>query len=109
MAALIVYMTAGSREEAEKIGASLIEKRLAACVNVLGEIDSMFHWKGEVQKETEVAFIAKTQASRLDELTAAVNEIHSYDEPCIVAYELVGGSRSFLEWIESETSRSMLA
>lgn len=109
MSALIVYMTAGSREEAERIGAMLVDKRLAACVNVLGEISSMFRWKGAVQKETEVAFIAKTAANRLDELTMAVKAAHSYDEPCVVAWELAGGSSSFLQWIEDETAKSMLA
>lgn len=109
MTALIVYMTAGSREEAERLGAMLIEKRLAACVNVLGEVSSMFHWDGAVQKETEVAFIAKTSAARLEELTAEVMAAHSYDEPAVVAYELVGGSRSFLDWIEDETARNKLA
>lgn len=109
MSALIVYMTAGSREEAERIGAMLIEKRLAACVNVLGETLSMFRWKGAVQSQAEVAFIAKTAAVRLNELTAAVKAAHSYEEPCVVAWELAGGSASFLKWIEDETAKSMLA
>jgi periplasmic divalent cation tolerance protein len=109
MAAVIVYMTAGSRDEAKSLAAMLVERGLAACVNVLGEIDSVFHWDGAVQQETEVAFIAKTSAERLDELTEAVKAEHSYDEPCVVAYELVGGSRSFLDWIEEQTRKSMLA
>jgi periplasmic divalent cation tolerance protein len=109
MGAVIVYMTAGSREEAERIASELIEKRLAACVNIFGEISSMFYWDNAVQKETEVAFIAKTAANRLEELTATVMDIHSYDEPCVVAYELVGGSRSFLQWIEDETKRALRA
>jgi periplasmic divalent cation tolerance protein len=109
MAAVIVYMTAGSREEAGRIAVLLVERRLAACVNVLGEIDSVFHWDGAVQQETEVAFIAKTTSQRLDELTEAVKAAHSYDEPCVVAYELVGGSQSFLDWIEDQTRKTLLA
>lgn len=109
MAAVIVYMTAGSKDEAERIAALLVDRRLAACVNVLGEIDSIFHWSGAVQRETETAFIAKTTSGRLDELTEAVKEAHSYDEPCVVAYELIGGSRSFLDWIEDQTRKPSLA
>lgn len=103
MKTCLVYMTAADVAEAEKVGAALVEKRLAACVNVLGGINSMFWWDGAVQKEQEVAFIAKTAEDRLEALTAEVRALHSYDTPCIVALPMVGGDQEFLEWIVSST------
>jgi len=101
----IVYMTASSEEEARTIGASLINSRLAACINVLGSVTSMFHWDGAAQSESEVAFIAKTADDKLDDLIQHVQAMHSYDEPCIVALPITGGSAGFLSWIEKETHK----
>lgn len=103
MAALFVYMTAAHAQEAETIGKMLVRDRLAACVNVLGPIRSFYRWDGEVQDDAEVAFIAKTEEDRLEALTEAVKKVHSYDEPCVVAMPMVGGSPSFLDWIHAET------
>lgn len=101
--ALIVYMTAADADEAARIGKALVDKRLAACVNILGPIRSLYRWDGEVQDDAEVAFIAKTTDARLDELTAEVNRLHSYDLPCVVALPLAGGSAAFLNWIAEQT------
>lgn len=103
MSALFVYMTASDAQEAGRIGKMLVRRHLAACVNVLGEIRSFYRWNGEVQDDPEVAFIAKTEDDRLEALTQAVREAHSYDEPCIVAMPMVGGSVPFLNWIHDET------
>lgn len=103
--AVIVYMTASSTLEAQSIGAALVEKRLAACVNILGPIDSMFRWDGAVQSETEIAFIAKTTEQHLDDLIHQVTQLHSYDTPCIVALPITSGSTAFLEWIKKETGK----
>jgi len=107
--ALIVYMTAADADEAARIGHLLVERRLAACVNVLGSVRSIYSWQGAVHDEGETAFIAKTWADRLDELTLAVRQAHSYDVPCIVALPLAGGSAPFLDWIHEQTRPSMLA
>ena len=109
MSACIVYMTAADVEEAERIGRMLVEGRLAACVNVLGPIQAIFHWDGAVQTAGEVAFIAKTWDDRLAELTSAVRKAHSYDVPCIVALPLTGGDAAFLDWIRDRTRPVMLA
>ncbi len=101
--AVMVYMTASDLDEAGRIGKALVDKGLAACVNVLGPIRSLYRWDGEVQDDAEVAFIAKTTAERLEELTAEVNRLHSYDLPCVVALPLVGGSAAFLAWIAAQT------
>lgn len=95
----IVYITAGNREEAVCIGRVLVEERLAACVNILGEIESLYRWEGAVQQDKEFAFIAKTMEDKVEALAQRVAELHSYETPCIVALLVDGGSRAFLGWI----------
>jgi periplasmic divalent cation tolerance protein len=98
-----VYMTASSAEEAEKIAAALVEERLAACVNILGGIRSVYRWQGEVQRDDEVALVAKTRAALFDALAARVRALHSYDVPCIVAWPIEAGNPAYLAWIGAET------
>ncbi len=100
----IVYMTAADQAEAEKIGGALVQKRLAACVNILGPIQSLFWWDGGVQKENEVGFIAKTCQPALQGLMAEVRRVHSYDTPCIVALPIADGDPAFLAWVREETT-----
>lgn len=103
MSALVVYMTAADADEAARIGRALVKRRLAACVNILGPIRSLYWWDGKVNEDGETAFIAKTWDDRLDALTQAVRELHSYDEPCVVALPVAGGSATFIDWIQGET------
>ncbi len=100
-----VYMTAKDREEAVMIGEKLVEAKLAACINILGDIGSIFMWKGAVQQETEVAFIAKTTAGRVPELVEKVKSLHSYEEPCIVSLPISNGSTDFINWISDSVGR----
>jgi len=97
-----VYITAGSQEEAKRLASDLIENRLAACVNILGSIQSIFYWDG-VQEEEEVALIAKASRADFDRLNTRIRRIHSYDCPCVVAWPIVEGDSEFVEWIENET------
>ncbi|MDC0335371.1 divalent-cation tolerance protein CutA [Pseudodesulfovibrio sp.] len=99
----IVYMTCETKDEAESIGAVLVERRLAACVNILPGMQSMYWWEGKVEQAQEVVLIAKTMTSLVDELTQAVKAMHSYDVPCVVAMPLEGGNPDFLAWIREET------
>lgn len=94
-----VLTTTGSEREAERISAALIERRLAACVQVIGPISSRYRWQGKVEREREWLCLAKTEASRYGELEAAIRELHSYDEPEIVATQIVAGSAGYLAWI----------
>lgn len=103
MSQVVVYMTASDTEEAARIGRMLVERRLAACVNVLGPIRSFYLWDGAVQDDPEVAFIAKTEDDRVAELTEAVTAAHSYDVPCVVALPVAGGHAEFLAWLRDET------
>lgn len=97
---LQVLTTAGSEEEAERISAALVERRLAACVQVVGPISSHYRWQGKVEHEREWLCLAKTEASRYPELETAIRELHSYDEPEIVATPIVAGSAGYLDWVE---------
>jgi periplasmic divalent cation tolerance protein len=96
---LQVTTTAGSEEEAEQISAALVERRLAACVQVIGPIASRYRWQGAIEHSTEWMCVAKTSAVRYAELEAAIRELHSYDEPEIVATPIVAGSAGYLKWI----------
>jgi len=103
---VFVYMTFGQREEAERIGAAIVEDRLAACVNVLPGMTSMYWWEGRMQKESEVVLIAKTRRSLFPALKEKVLSLHSYDCPCIVAWPLAEGHQPFLDWIGEQTRDS---
>jgi periplasmic divalent cation tolerance protein len=99
----MIYMTASSQSEAERIARTLVVERLAACVNVLPSVQSVYRWQGQVESATEVALIAKTRADLVDQLTSRVLSLHSYQCPCVVSLALEGGNPEFLSWIMSET------
>lgn len=103
---LQVLTTTGSEEAADRIGTALIERRLAACVQVIGPISSRYRWGGEVERATEWMCVAKTEAGRYPELEGAIRELHSYEEPEIVATPIVAGSRGYLAWIGSSLKLS---
>ena len=98
-----VYMTAASADEAERIAEILVGERLAACVNILGSINSVYRWQGAVQREVEVAMLAKTRAALFDALSARVRALHSYETPCIVAWPVEAGDAGYMAWISAET------
>lgn len=102
---LQVSTTVASEEEAERIGAVLIERRLAACVQVLGPVVSRYRWQGEVEQAREWLCLVKTESSRYSELEATIGELHSYDEPELVATPIVAGSASYLGWIDESLRR----
>lgn len=101
-----VTVTAGSAEEAERIGRLLVERRLAACAQVSGPITSTYWWEGRLSTETEWVCVLKTVGRRLAELTAAVRAAHSYDTPEILATAVVGGDPEYLAWLDAETSEN---
>jgi periplasmic divalent cation tolerance protein len=102
MAVNFIYMTAGNKAEAQKIGKALVESRLAACVNILDNMQSIYRWEQEIQQDTEVVLIAKTTDSLVSELIEKVKTLHSYDCPCIVSLPILDGYRPFLNWIRDE-------
>ena len=98
-----VYITACSIEEARDIGQKLVEKNLAACVNLLGNMISIYKWGDKLEEDQEVVMIAKTRNTLMPELIETVNCHHSYDCPCILELPIQGGNQEFLSWIETET------
>jgi periplasmic divalent cation tolerance protein len=98
---LMVYMTFASREEAEKIATLLVKQRLAACVNILGEIQSVYEWKGTIERSKEFAMIAKTTTGQYPALEQLIKNHHSYECPCIVAWSINRGFLPFLEWVKT--------
>ena len=103
MNANLIYITAGSAEEANQIGRALISDRLAACVNIFSNMHSIYRWEGDIQSDEEVVLIAKTKASLVPELIEKVRALHSYDVPCIIALPIEAGHQPFLDWIGDET------
>ena len=101
---LQVTTTAGSPEEARAIAGVLLDGRLAACVQVLGPVESRYRWEGRLETATEWLLVVKTAAARYDEVEAAIRAAHSYDVPEILAVPVVGGSQAYLRWVVEETA-----
>ena len=99
----VVYSTVESREEALRIGRILVAERLAACVNVLGAIDSLYWWKDEIETAGEIAFLAYPRGDLVDELIARVADLHPYDCPCVVAIPLEHIYAPFAAWLDEQT------
>ncbi len=99
----VVYITCANIEEAKKIGREIVEKRFAACANIIDKIDSFYWWEGKLQEDKEALIIAKTRSSLVNELIKKVKDIHSYECPCIVTLPVLEGNTDFLEWIIEET------
>ena len=103
---VVVLMTAGSTEEATRIADLLVNRRLAACVQVLPEMQSIYLWKGEVQREREVLLIAKSTSANFGALEREVRAVHSYETPEILALPVVAGSEDYLKWLTSVSEGS---
>lgn len=99
---LVVLMTAGSQEEAERIAHALVAEMMVACVNVIPGVTSVYRWEGQVQSDQEWLLVAKSRGDVLDELVRRVQALHSYDVPEVIALPLVGGSDAYLRWIDKE-------
>jgi len=101
----LVYMTAKDKAEARSIGRALVEARLAACVNILENMTSLYCWEGRLQEDQEVILLAKTTVDRFAELKTKVAAIHSYDCPCILGFQASEGFPPFLDWIRESVAR----
>lgn len=100
----IVLTTAGSREEAEKIASALVERRLAACVNIVGPIQSIYRWQGKVESAAEHLLIVKTTAPMLDAVAGAIRELHSYELPECIQLPIESGTAEYLRWIDESVA-----
>ena len=95
----IVLTTAGSEEEAHKIARHLVESRLAACVNIIPQIESIYRWQGKVESSREWLLLAKTTQERFPAVRDAIRKLHSYDLPECVAIKIEDGSSDYLQWL----------
>ncbi|HXE90198.1 MAG TPA: divalent-cation tolerance protein CutA [Terriglobales bacterium] len=95
----IVLTTTGTKEEAQKIARGLVERRLAACVNVVGPVESVYRWKGAVEANAEFLLLIKTTAGAFGAVRDAIKELHSYELPECVMVTIEDGSAEYLAWI----------
>jgi periplasmic divalent cation tolerance protein len=95
----VVLTTCGSLEEARHIARALIERRLAACVNIVPQVESIFRWKGEVETSNESLLVIKTTAGMFEKLRVALKELHSYEVPECIELTVTDGSEAYLDWI----------
>jgi periplasmic divalent cation tolerance protein len=101
----LMLTTASSREEANAIATELVSRRLAACVNILGPISSVYHWQGEVERSEEfLLFIKSTEAQTLP-IQEAIRELHSYQLPELISLTIEAGLESYLNWIAASVRR----
>ena len=99
---VIVFSTCPSREEAKRIARGLVEDRLAACVNVIDAVSSVYHWQGEVRESDEVMLVVKSRRDLLGRLQERLAGMHSYEVPEAIAIPVVDGLPAYLEWMEKE-------
>jgi periplasmic divalent cation tolerance protein len=95
----IVLSTAGSEDEARKIASHLVEQRLAACVNIVPQIESVYRWQGKVESSREWLLLIKTTVERFSSIRDAIQQLHSYELPECIAINIEDGSAAYLEWI----------
>lgn len=98
---IVVFTSCGSREEANRIAETLVSRGLAACVSIVPGAESVYLWKGEVERSSELLLIAKTTRAAFPELRSALAAIHSYEVPELLALPVADGAQSYLDWIDS--------
>ena len=100
---IVVLITSKDKKEAEILAKGLLKKRLCACVNIVGKINSSFWWQGKIDKCSESLLIVKTKKSLLAKLIKEVKKLHSYTVPEIIALPIIGGNKDYLNWLSQET------
>ena len=103
--AIIVFMTASNGEEAARLADMLVGAHLAACVQILPEIESVYRWQGKIERQSEILLIAKTTRAKFADLEREVRALHSYDTPEIIAVPVVAGSASYVDWLIKSTKK----
>ena len=101
-----VFVTFEHKEEARKISRQMVEKRLAACAQIIGPIISTYHWKENIEEAEEWLCVFKSKRDLYDELEKSIKEVHPYEVPEIIGVPISVGSKSYLEWLEKETLKS---
>lgn len=104
MSVVSVYSVFANSDEAERIGRAMVEERLAACVNLLGAVRSIYRWKGATEAANEVAAIFKTTNRQADALMTRISALHSYDVPCVVTWPIDKILQPYAQWVEQEST-----
>jgi periplasmic divalent cation tolerance protein len=104
-----VYAVFADAEEAERIGRAMVEERLAACINILGPIRSIYRWQGAIESANEIAAIFKTSSGAVDALIARITEMHSYEVPCVAAWAGDNVLAAYADWVERSVSPAGLS
>lgn len=102
--AIVVMMTAPDRDEARRLADMLVAKEMAACVQMIPGMQSVYRWEGKIEEQDEILLIAKTLASKFAELEKEVRAMHSYETPEIIALPVIAGSERYLEWLTVNVS-----
>jgi periplasmic divalent cation tolerance protein len=97
---IVLVTTCESVAEADKIASALVENRLAACVNILPGVSSVYRWKGTVERVSEIILLIKTSQPLLAQVQAEIERLHSYELPEVIALQIVDGSERYLEWLD---------
>ncbi|HJY29422.1 MAG TPA: divalent-cation tolerance protein CutA [Pyrinomonadaceae bacterium] len=101
--AIVVFMTAANGEEATRLADMLVGAHLAACVQILPEMESVYRWQGNIERQSEILLLAKTTRAKFAELEREVRALHSYETPEIIAVPVVDGSAPYLDWLTKTT------
>lgn len=101
MSAVSVYVLFANAEEAERIGRTVVEERLAACINIFGPVRSIYRWQGSIETADEVAAILKTSQTEADALIMRIAGLHSYEVPCIVTWPIDKLLTSYADWVDA--------
>ncbi len=101
---IVIFVTASSEEEAQKIANGLLQKKLIACANIMSGVKSMFWWQGKIDHANEYLLILKTQRKLFPKVAKTVKSLHSYDVPEIIALPIIEGEEGYLKWLANETS-----
>lgn len=104
MSTCIAYITTQDADEAKRIGHTLVRDRIAACVNIIDGMTSIYWWEGEIEEGKEAVLIAKTRRDLMSALVKAVEDLHAAECPCVIQFNIDGGHAPFIEWINSETA-----
>jgi periplasmic divalent cation tolerance protein len=99
---IVIFVTVGNKEEAERIAKYLLDNKKAACVSMVSDVSSSFWWRGKIDSARESLLVIKTVASALQEVVKLVKEVHSYEVPEIIALPIIGGNDDYLKWITNE-------
>jgi periplasmic divalent cation tolerance protein len=102
---LIILVTAPSRDEAARISESLVTERLAACVNIVPGVESIYWWEGKISRDQELLLVIKTTGERYAEVERRVKELHSYTTPEVIALRIERGSEDYIKWLQDSTAR----